>query len=63
MSGDKLFIDSNILLYFLRGEKEIVEIISEKELVISFITELELLSFSSLSTSDEKNIKGLLKNC
>ncbi|WP_304064924.1 type II toxin-antitoxin system VapC family toxin [Pedobacter glucosidilyticus] len=63
MSGDKLFIDSNILLYFLKGEKEIVEIISEKELVISFITELELLSFSNLSSSDEKNIKGLLKSC
>jgi predicted nucleic acid-binding protein len=63
MSGNKLFVDSNILLYFLKGEKEIVEIISENEIVISFINELELLSFPNLTYGSEDSIKGILKNC
>ncbi len=63
MSGNKLFVDTNILLYFLRGEDEVVEMISDKELVISFITELDLLSFPKISAKSEEVIKGLLKNC
>ncbi len=41
MSGNKLFVDTNILLYFLSGDQEVIEMISDKDLVISFITELE----------------------
>ena len=63
MSGNKIFVDTNIILYFLKGEKEVVEMISDKELVISFITELELLSFPEISTSSTRIIKGFLRNC
>ena len=37
--------------------------ISDKDIVISFITELELLSFPRLIDESEKIIRGLLKNC
>ena len=37
--------------------------ISDKDIVISFITELELLSFPRSTDESEKIIKGLLKNC
>lgn len=37
--------------------------ISDKDLVISFITELELLSFPKLNDDSEKIINGLLKDC
>jgi len=37
--------------------------ISDKDIFISFITELELLSFPRLTDKDEKTIRGLLKNC
>ena len=63
MNGNKLFLDSNILLYFLYGDNDVVEIIFDKDVVISFITELELLSFPKLSRDQENNIKELLKNC
>lgn len=61
MSGNKLFVDTNILLYFLNGDQEVVEMISDKDLIISFITELELLSFPKISVDSEETIKGLLK--
>lgn len=63
MNGNKLFLDSNILLYFLYGDQDVMEIISDKDVVISFITELELLSFPKLTQIQENNIKELLKNC
>ena len=63
MNGNKLFLDSNILLYFLYGDNDVVEIIFDKDVVISFITELELLSFPKLTRDQENNIKELLKNC
>ena len=63
MSGNRLLVDTNILLYFLKGDQEIIEILSDKELVISFITELELLSFPKISDNSEKIIKEFLKEC
>jgi predicted nucleic acid-binding protein len=63
MSGNRLCVDTNILLYFLKGDQEVIEMVSDKDLVISFITELELLSFPKISPDSEETIKGLLKNC
>ncbi len=63
MSGHRIFVDTNILLYFLKGEREIIEILSNRQIVISFITELELLAFPGISAKSEKNIKGLLSSC
>lgn len=63
MSGNRLCVDTNILLYFLKGDQEVIEMISDKDLVISFITELELLSFPKISSDSGDTIKGLLKNC
>lgn len=63
MSGNRLCVDTNILLYFLKGEQEVIEMVSAKDLVISFITELELLSFPKISPDSENTIKGLLKSC
>ena len=44
MSGNRIFVDTNILIYFLIGDREVIEMISDKDIVISFITELELLA-------------------
>lgn len=63
MSGNKLFLDTNIVLYFLRGDQEIVDFISKSEVLISFITELELLSFPDLNPIDEERVKNLIANC
>jgi predicted nucleic acid-binding protein len=50
MNGSKIFVDTNILLYFLKGDEEVIDMISDNEIVISFITELELLSFRANPT-------------
>jgi hypothetical protein len=63
MNGNKIFVDTNILIYFLQGDKDVIAMISDKEIVISFITELELLSLPKISDKSKKLIKELLKIC
>jgi len=63
MNGNRLFVDTNILLYFLKGQAEVIELIIDKDLAISFITEIELLSFPSINKNTEEQIKNLLKAC
>ena len=63
MNGNKLFVDTNIVLYFLKGDPEVVDLISDKDLVVSVITEIELLSFPHLTAENKQQIKSLLKDC
>ncbi len=63
MSGNKIFVDTNILIYLLEGEQEIIEMLNGKELVISIINELELLSFPNLTEDQENTIRNLLSDC
>jgi|GEM_PF-1651400 len=43
MSGNKLFLDTNIIIYFLSGDQTLAELIDEKTIYVSFVTQLELL--------------------
>jgi predicted nucleic acid-binding protein len=63
MSGNRLFLDTNILLYLLQGDETLVEVLDKKQIYISFVTQLELLSFPGLSKKDTKVIDELLKEC
>ena len=62
MSGNKLFVDTNIFLYLLEGDKTVADVLSGNQIYISFITELELLSFHKLSSTEEIRIKQLIKD-
>ena len=57
MSGDRIFVDTNILIYLLKGDPEIAQMLDGKQLSISFITELELLSYPDLSKKEAKSIR------
>ena len=49
MNGNKLFIDTNIILYLLNGDITLAEILNNKQIYISVITELELFSFRNIT--------------
>lgn len=63
MNGDKIFVDTNIILYLLNGDMTLAELLNGKQIFISFITELELLIYSKNSMKDLKVIKELLSHC
>lgn len=62
MSGDKIFIDTNIAIYLLNGDSSLAEILHGRRIHISFITQLELLGFKNLSTKHISTIKLMLDN-
>jgi len=63
MNGNKLFLDTNILLYLLQGDETLTHSLDKKQFYISFITQLEILAFSNLTKSGEKLINELLSEC
>jgi predicted nucleic acid-binding protein len=63
MSGFDIVVDTNILIYLTSGNKHIAESTRGKNLSISFITEMELRSWPSLTTGSSQTIKNLLSQC
>jgi hypothetical protein len=52
-------LDTNILLY-ITGKRIDITALPEGAYFTSFITELEILSYPSLTSQEEKNLKRLL---
>lgn len=63
MSGDKLFVDTNVILYLLSGDQTLATLLDGKNLHLSFITELELLGFAKLDIKTEKSIINFIEQC
>jgi predicted nucleic acid-binding protein len=63
MSGTKLFLDTNIVLYLLNGDKTLAETIDEKQIFISFISEIELLSYRGINLKEKNAIKKFIEEC
>ncbi len=61
MNGDKFLLDTNAVLYILNGDETLADFLFEKELYISIITELELLSFKNITIKEKKQIAKFLE--
>ena len=63
MTHNRIFLDTNILIYLLQGDEDIREILEDKIWYVSFISEMELLLKPNLTEIENKAIKALLKEC
>lgn len=63
MNGENILIDTNIALYLLSGDTVVAEILDSKNVYISFITELELLGFTGITSEEHQLIENFLKDC
>jgi len=63
MNGNKIFVDTNIILYLLGGDKTIAELLNGKQIYLSFISQLELLGYSKNTKKELKIIRELLDQC
>lgn len=63
MNGSNILLDSNIVLYLLNGEQTLIPLLEEKQLYISFITQLETLGFKGISEKESQKIKSFLNEC
>jgi len=58
-----MVIDTNIALYLLDGDTTLYYALDGKTIYLSFITELELLSYSGLTDAEEKIINQFINDC
>jgi predicted nucleic acid-binding protein len=63
MSGNNLLLDTNIVLYLLGGDSTLVSLLDDKKLYLSFISELEFLSYKGISQHELSVIKRFVKEC
>ncbi|WKN42870.1 type II toxin-antitoxin system VapC family toxin [Tunicatimonas pelagia] len=63
MNGNKLLADTNIIIYLLDGDRTVAGLLNEKTVHVSFVSQLELLSYSKLSAQDEVRINDFLEQC
>jgi len=59
VNGNKFLLDTNILLY-IAGKRIDTADLPQGEFFISFVTELEILSYPSLTTQEETQLRKLL---
>lgn len=62
MNGTKLLVATNISIYFLKGDNNIVSLFNDFNPVSSFICELELLSYTKIIKDEEIIINNLMSD-
>ncbi len=60
MNGNKLLLDTNAVLYVLGGDETLASFLNGKELYLSIISELELLSYKKITQKEIKAITSFL---
>lgn len=60
MSGNSFLLDTNAVLYVLNGDETLADFLFEKELYLSIISEMELLSYKNITEEEKKSIKHFL---
>jgi len=63
MSGSSLLLDTNIILYFLNGDDTLLPLFENRNLVLSIITEIELLGYDGFNKKELAATKDFLDKC
>ena len=63
MNGAKLFLDTNIALYFLGGDTVLATLLDNREISLSVISEMEMLGYPGISEADIQKIKAFIADC
>ena len=62
MNGRDIVLDTNIVLYFLSGDPNVSKFFYEYNPIISFVTELEILSSPEISPNEKLFIRDFIKD-
>lgn len=62
MSGDSVVLDTNIVLYLLKGDDKLEVLLQGANVFLSVITKVELLSHPDLDEAGEQVIRDLLQH-
>ena len=60
---NSLFVDTNVLIHLLDGDENALNLLQNKSIHVSFITEMELLSRKLITKKEIGIINTLLESC
>jgi predicted nucleic acid-binding protein len=63
MSGTDYLVDTNILIHLGNGDPAITEFLQGKNIFVSFISEMELLSKPGLTAENIKILQAMISSC
>lgn len=63
MNDQLIMIDTNIVIYALNNNPTVYSFVNGKKLVISFITEIELLGWKGITSDDKELLSLFIKEC
>ena len=63
MNGIDFLIDTNILIYIIKGNPKVEYFAKSEMLAISYITEMEVLGKYKISETEKQIIGNVLNNC
>jgi predicted nucleic acid-binding protein len=63
MNGDNIVVDTSLIINLFNGVSGIEPLINNRNLFVSIISEIEVLSFPNLSPKDKELLKSFLHEC
>jgi predicted nucleic acid-binding protein len=63
MSGDRIVVDTSLIINLFNGVNEVQELITDRDLFVSIISEIEVLSFPNITPEDLGLLKEFLSQC
>ncbi len=63
MNGNSVVLDTNIVLYLLNGDRVLSEMLYQKKLYLSFISQLELFGFKGITSQQQIEISKFVQDC
>ncbi|MES2112836.1 MAG: type II toxin-antitoxin system VapC family toxin [Bacteroidota bacterium] len=63
MNGDRIVADTSLIINLFNGVEEVRELITGRNLFVSIISEIEVLSYPNLTSEDSQLLKDFLFNC
>ncbi len=62
MNGNSFLVDTNIVLYLMAGDQTLAQLLDQKNLSISFISELELLGYKNYTESEKLHLQAFIQS-
>lgn len=59
MNGVRLLLDTNIIIYYLKGVKETKSILNDNDICVSYVTAIETIGYWKNTKKDISSIKKL----
>lgn len=63
MSGDSIVVDTSLIINLFNGVNEVQALITGRNLFVSIISEIEVLSFPNITPKDSELLRNFLSEC